>query len=426
MYDNAKGVKTVLITDKDKDKTPHSAGRNDGERMPFKTTDEFWKEVESKNKECFVDIVSHNGRKYYFYYDAPDKNDEPSSTSITQSHGKLNFMSLICGPFGERERYDVQYVSGKWKSLSSRFGIYLGEKFFRVDIELPNSDYRTYGNRSGISLKKEKGGDGSLVKYEDFIAEAVLVAKTTPRWNAKVEEHKNKVEALDLQQRIKDKLKDFFSDIEHGGSATNIPGTSKKKKYKSKGKKHTHQHRKHTPKMSVGGEPEIPEVIMNGSKTGPDMFASYTDKGDDGTSVLFVNPGHPVISKTLKRFNYDENLEKEYREECVNLHGVDLAVKVCITKAFKDKGVNGIDENAFTTLTDPLNLTLFAELNDGVVKQLRNSPVLKAKETEAKHNADWKPSNPDAEAVGYKGPTSQNKGPGTYPGMRPLRTKLNQ
>lgn len=381
-----------FITDKngDQTKTPHSAGRNPGERMPFKTVSQLWTDVTKAHTESFVETVSDDeGFKYHFYYDAPDKNDNPSSNSKTQHLGNLNFMSLIHGPIGERERYDVQFTSGKWRGLSSRFGIYQDEKFFRVDIELPLEKYKPYGNREGVQLKREYGGDGKIVTYESFINQAVLVKSKAIKWSAKVQEHKSKIQKLDLEQAIKDKLKDFFDDIEHSGNSKNNKGSGtvnpnpnpkpnpdpgiKKKPYIPR------------PKMKGSSMPTIPEVIENAGKT-DGHFAVFEELGEKGKPILFINPTHQVVEKKLNQVNHPEDLELAYRKATIDRLGINLAVKILIAKAFRDSKTNGMDHEKFKSTIDPTQLTLQAYYDEDVIKELRSDKVMNSMSQELENN----------------------------------------
>jgi hypothetical protein len=406
-----------FITDKkgDQDKTPHSAGRNPGERMPFLTTSQVWNKVTKAHPESFVETVTDDeGFKYHFYYDAPNKNNDPSSKGATQNFGTLNFMSLIHGPIGERERYDLQFTSTRWRGLSSRFGIYQDEKFFRVDIELPCEKYEPYGNREGVTLKKKHGGDGRIMTYESFINQAVLVKSKAEKWSAKVQEHKSKIQKLDLEQAIKDKLKDFFADIEHSGNS---------KKGKGSGLVNPNPNPKPNPnpspnpkpyiprpKMRGSSMPTIPEVIENAGKT-DGHFAVFEELGEKGKPILFINPTHQVVNKKLNQVNHDEDLELDYRKAIRDRLGINLAVKILIAKAFRDSQTNGMDHEKFKSTIDPTQLTLQAYYDEDVIKELRTDKVMKAMKEEATNNkklgVDLKIQAEWNQVQGYRPPITQ-------------------
>ena len=385
-------INLVFLTDKDKDRTPHSAGRNPGERMPFKTTSQVWNKVIKAHPQSFVETVEDDiGFKYHFYYDAPDKNENPSSKSRSSDMGNLNFMSLIHGPIGERERYDVQFVSGKWKGLSSRFGIYQDEKYFRVDIELPFEKYKPYGNREGVKLKNEYGGDGRIVTFESFVNQAVLVKEKAVKWSQKVAEHKSKIKDLDLKKAIEDKLKDFFNDIEHVGKPRVRPGPGPVVPNPNPNPKPpkpgpTPPNPNPRPKIKGSSMPAIPDVIVNPGKTGDNHFAVFEELGEKGNPILFVNPTHKVVNSKLQKINHPNELESRFRKEIVDRLGINLAVKILIAKAFRDNNVNGMDHEKFKSNTDPANLTLQTYWDEDVIKELRSDDVMKSMKQEAENN----------------------------------------
>jgi len=390
-------INLVFVTHKTrKDMTPHNAGRNPGERMPFKTGSQIWESVKKAHPDCFDEIVEDEltGVKYHYIYDAPDKNKKPASTSRSQNMGNLNFMSLIHGPQGERERYDVQFVTGKWKGISSRFGIYSkdDEKFFRVDIELPKEQYKPYGNREGIKLRNEYGGDGKISRYEDFIDGAVLNKSKAVRWSRMVEEHKNKIEVLDLQKAILEKLDGYYDDLEHSGGPKTKSGNGKV--YPPNTNPRPRPPRPNpspspAPRLPRGSSaPIVPQIIVNPMKTGSDNFAVFEELGEKGKPVIFVNPIHGAVNRVLNQVNFPDKYESNYRDLAVNHLGINLAVKILIAKSQRDREL--LEHDKFKNEVEPASLNLKALFDTEAVDSIKSDHHLKAmrKEEEANKNLE--------------------------------------
>jgi hypothetical protein len=405
-FDMPPGIQIVFETGESNDSTVHGAGK--GSRtyeLTFETREQKWEKALKNNPNCFsIPVDAQDGNTYIYYYDAPNEAGNPELQGTSSSHGDPNFVSLIWGKHNDKERYDV--LSGdKWKRVASQLGLYVDHKFFKVDIILPYDRYDTTTYRNAIKCKNAQSDDA--VGYKDFIQG--IRDNMPAEWAEKIKEHNQKAHHSNIEDRIKDRLNDFYINepvnttptsivsalrIGQGGKGKGV-GTGKPKKSPiNSGPK---------PKTFRSVAPMVPTFVED---IGIKGFAQYTPEGLDGKDVVYYNPEHQYVNNLFNKVVdiIDECIWGDVRKEAIDLINTELGVKICIAQA--QLQTDWFDRETFTAITTDTALTFdVLQRLDSLVGPLQKFAKEKQKEYEnigflSIQQAEW-------EAAGVKLPTGE-------------------
>jgi hypothetical protein len=400
------GVEIVFENGESNDSTVHGAGRESRTHgLTFETREQKWEKALKNNPNCFsIPINAQDGNTYIYYYDAPNDVGNSELEGTSSSHGNPNFVSLIWGKHNDKERYDV--LSGdKWKRVASQLGLYIDHKFFKVDVILPYERYNTTTYRNAIKSNNAQSDD--TVGYKDFIQG--IRDNMPAEWAEKIKEHNQKAHHSNIEDRIKDRLNDFYINepvntiptsvisalrIGQGGKGKGVgPGKPKKSPINSGPK----------PKTFRSVAPMVPTFVED---IGIKGFAQYTPEGLDGKDVVYYNPEHQYVNNLFNKVVdiIDECIWGDVRKEAIDLINTELGVKICIAQA--QLQTDWFDRETFTAITTDTALTFdVLQRLDSLVGPLQKFAKEKQKEYEnigflSIQQAEW-------EAAGVKLPTGE-------------------
>jgi hypothetical protein len=193
----------------------------------FNTWVQCWDRA--KNDDCIYELVedSSTGIKYHYYYDAPNlvpssKNraGEPLSAGKSARMTSVGFSGIIFGKVGEQEYFDVLHGSAK-KRMFNKLGIFSGNEYFKIFVELPYVGYRMSNYRD--VLTEETDYDRVPIMFNNYIHGIRDNMPTSIK--QKISEHNIGVTTSDVEELLRDELKKFeYDSILANG--TKVPGAN--------------------------------------------------------------------------------------------------------------------------------------------------------------------------------------------------------
>lgn len=219
--DIPKSIDVVFEAGDSGNSTPHNGGVKSG-NLIFKTKEDLWDRAlkEFSNTTARKEVYQHSsGVKVHLIHDAPKdgKGSDPvSSYSENRQATDSQFVSLIWGDQGARERYDI-IDAGRWRALASNLGIYNGYKYMKIDVELPFKDYEPTMDRSGLKKRNYRLTDENAeVFYKDYIEVIKEVIKSPEaEWFDKIRDgYNDDVKPVDRDDLIREWLAEFYSGMD--------------------------------------------------------------------------------------------------------------------------------------------------------------------------------------------------------------------
>ena len=397
-------IEIVFEAGENGDATPHNGGVKSG-NLIFKSKDVLWDNGLQQYPNCGAFVEEWQdpnlGAKVYLRYDAPkDKDQRPmSSYSEDRQATSSDFVSLIWGKPGERERYDI--VQGdRWKTVASQMGIFNDYEHFAIDIELPFSDYRPTTDRSGLRPAVFDMNEGNEeVKYKDFVDLARDAIKASPTFMEKILEHNRKNPPRSLDEMMKELLDDYYEgqqllisgnthtrpkepysehvlkcpECKKLGVDTVMPKGTKKCEVCGYERK-----RKVDPRLPEDKEtatPLLPEFVPDTSLG--QMFARFTDSGGGERDKIFVNVDHKAVQKLQNLVILDgyymslpPDILGKIKQHALDLLQVNAGITAVIAK-IRLKNDEWFDLKTFDALTSPEAFTFQSYQSEHLVDRLK-------------------------------------------------------
>jgi hypothetical protein len=279
--------------------------------------------------------------------------------------------------------------------MFNKLGIFSGNEYFKIFVELPYVGYRMSNYRD--VLTEEADYDRRPVMFNDHIHG--IRDNMPSSIKQKISEHNIGVTTSDVEELLKDELKKFdYNSILANG--IKVPGGNG-----GVGVGSLHSDSEPNPDREIRKRKKninpVPRKTQQGNTKGmvtisnilpifqiydhnlvienemSNTFARLTIDGADGRDLIAINPQHCIINNLLANISHDEEISEELRTHAIMLLQVKLGVYVVLTKSETVGSNHSISDVEFETLTKDCILSLTAKQAD-IAEQLRR----KAKELE--------------------------------------------
>jgi len=435
--DMPKAIDVVFEAGTSGDTTPHNGGVKSG-NVIFKTKEVLWDNGMGEYPNCKArkETIIHKdtGIKVTLTYDAPidptnGNTEVMSSYSENRQATSSDFVSLIWGDAGMRERYDI-IDAKRWKRLASDLGIYNDYQHFKIDVELPYNEYEPSQDRSKLQKRTFRYTDEDpQVSFKDFV-EIIKEVMQYPEaeWFFKfVQEHNAKAQPVDRDDLIRKWLQEYFKDMkllkdymkqqkkENSGNNKNNGtldidfSTEVLKCPKCRANGVTTAMPKGQKTCTVCGyerkhiqnnKPKSAEEILNETplpefRDAPHLaeyFASYTHNSA-GRDTLQTNPTHKSIDKLLacslegELQKLDSENKDKLRMEAYKLLQVQAGVTTVIAQA-RQQFDEWFSAQTFDSITSDEHYTFESYQSQGLVEHVKKKgkELLKLQELYSKTN----------------------------------------
>jgi len=345
--------------------TVHGSGRSAWGKngIKFQTKEQVWDNAKTKVPECFkISVKGEDDNIYHYYYDAAADSGDPATEGFGSRYGNTHFVSLIWGKHNDKERYDVNYID-KWKRIATRLGIYADHKHFKVDVELPYNQYTTTTYRNELKLIDSESDDA--IGYRDFIKG--IEENFPDEIVEKIRQHNQKATPEDIQDRIREYLKENYNEFPLPGSSVKGDTVAKPK---ASNKKPVPKKASGRPRPKVFAPVQIgtPKFVADHNLP---SFVEFNDNGASNQDVIYYNPEHKAVDALFARIQdeFVEDVHAAIRTEACELLKVKIGAKIVFAKGQLDS--DWFDNDTYRNITTSTALTFDALQSEGLVPYLR-------------------------------------------------------